>query len=140
MSLKAIILLLLILVCTRSHAQKRDCSTVKNGTFKVIGPDNSFTIIERQGDEQIETSIDNVYRTIFQVQWINSCCYTLKVKKVLKDNQNCPMAGDKTIVTVTINNVQKDGYILTCTSKDNPPAVFKCEKIKVKHPYTFPKE
>jgi len=69
---------LLLLSSLASNAQKMDCGQLRNGAFYFY-PRNSTNqyVTWRNGDEQVEKNLGTGDTTVYRVEWINDCTYSL---------------------------------------------------------------
>jgi hypothetical protein len=124
--------LLLIPICTLSLfmviAQSMDCTKFRNGTFKMVN-DGTTTIIERNGNKQLEFYNGSKAPTSLIVNWVDDCTYTLKpTEETLKKLPGIPKEA---LLTVKIIKVSNNTYIQTSTSNFSE-LVLTSEVIKIK--------
>jgi len=76
--LKIIFTSVLLFFCIYAHAQVKNCSSFREGTFKMEFKGKSI-LIKRYGNVQYEyLNNAQVATMVFTVKWINDCTYTLK--------------------------------------------------------------
>jgi hypothetical protein len=96
-----------------AHAQVKDCSKFKTGTFKMITEEGTF-ILKRTDSLQVESKIGEKIEMEFLVKWVDSCTYTLfPTKKTFKKFPDLPKDG---LLTVTIIETKPKSYVQTTTS------------------------
>lgn len=122
-----VVSILLISVVVR--AQIKDCSSVRNGKFK-INMEGMISYIERKGAVQIETEPKSGFKGEFKINWINDCTYTLQAVRI-HDKGNLPVIDYELILTTKIIRVE-DEYYLTETTSNKWDMVFEAKIYKVK--------
>jgi hypothetical protein len=82
------LLLLMVFLITKAHSQPADCFKFKEGKFRIADTRAGVvSIAERRGGYQTETS-ENIKATVrFKITWQSDCAYTLRLDKVLR-NEN----------------------------------------------------
>ncbi|MGK7389466.1 MAG: hypothetical protein ACNS60_03920 [Candidatus Cyclobacteriaceae bacterium M2_1C_046] len=108
---KFIFLLSFILLISTAKAQSLSCSDVKNGTYIINNSPfkNNNYIIQRSDNRQVEIDKKgNKY--IFEVEWINTCHYKLKLQEYIPSSTNFSYKGSTDIIIVEILKVDKEGY------------------------------
>lgn len=115
---------------TDKSGKNRDCSSVKNGKFKMENPEFGVCIIERMGNTQIETLEKFGQKGVFDVVWIDDCTYSLRVRKILRNDIEMPIA-DTMEVKARIMEVTDSSYVIETTSNIAAYAV-RFELLKVK--------
>lgn len=105
-----IIFIFLIFLSGLGYSQELDCKRFKNGKFKIIDPEVGNSIIERNGNKQIEYDEKTGQKIEFKVKWIDDCTYRLKVKEVLENPDNSFIPTNM-ILTVEIIETKENSYV-----------------------------
>ena len=85
---KITILILLVLPAFVAFSQQADCFKFKEGKFRIADTRvGVVTIAERKGGYQTESSEALKAVVRFSITWQNDCSYTLKLDKVIR-NEN----------------------------------------------------
>lgn len=111
------------------NAQIKDCSSVRNGKFKIVMDGTEF-FIERKGSVQTETEPRSGFRGEFKINWINDCTYTIQAVKI-HNKGNLPEVDYEMILTTKIIRVEQD-YYLTETTSNKWDMVFEAKIYKIK--------
>ena len=72
-------------------------------------------LIERNGNTQIEYNPKFKFKAEYRVTWINSCAYTLELKKVLENPENVVELKEGLKVNVEILVIKEKSYIQKST-------------------------
>ena len=119
----------ILLLSSMANAQIKDCSSVRNGKFK-IDMEGTVSYIERKGSVQIETEPKSGFKGEFKISWINDCTYTLQAVKI-HNKGNLPVIDYELILTTKIIRIEED-YYLTETTSNKWDMVFEAKIYKVK--------
>lgn len=79
--MKHILILLFLLIGSRSYSQLGDCSKFKNGKFIIYDKQVGNSIIERKGSKQVEVMEKTGEKLTARVKWVDPCTYLLYHKK-----------------------------------------------------------
>jgi hypothetical protein len=113
--MKIYFLILFLAFSTLSFAQQNECARFKNGNFKIVDSEHGDSYIERKGSKQIEYGEGSKLKLAFKVKWVNTCTYTLELKKVLENSNNLTLPEDM-ILTVEIVKTTENSYLQKSTS------------------------
>lgn len=103
-----ILLLLTAFYANHALGQQMECSDYHFGKFKFIDTkSNTNNRIERIGDKQIETDINNGRTTVFRVKWTSDCEYELTIIEGSSEYVN--FYRNK-ILIIKILETYNDGY------------------------------
>jgi tetratricopeptide (TPR) repeat protein len=105
-----------------------DCSDIKTGKFKHLSEEYGETIIERTIEYQIEESIKYGDKIKLKITWIDDCTYQLQPVEDLSNPENNEIPT--MILTSTITEITKNGYIQISSSNGNPMKI-KSEIIRM---------
>lgn len=113
-----------------SFAQPMDCAKFKNGRFKITDANaGGVYVLDRRDDYQVENNPKLKQTLRFKVRWLNDCTYTLKLDKVLRNENNLPIP-DNFILTVKITSTTANSYFQETTSNAYS-FVYKSEVVKI---------
>src|SRR4051812_37268931 len=95
---KIIVLLIILLPAVTAFAQPSDCFKFKEGKFRIADTRAGVvTIAERKGSYQTESSETLKAIIRFKITWQDNCSYTLKLDKVLRNENNINFPTDMEI-------------------------------------------
>ena len=127
---RILLLSLLLLSATGVFAQPPDCSKFRSGRFRIADTRAGVvTIAERKGDYQTESSeaLKAVLR--FRITWQDNCSYTLRLDKVLRNENKIDFPLNMT-VQVRIIETSRNSYIQE-TSSSLTNGTYKTEVFKL---------
>lgn len=105
---------LMILLSLSVFGQGLNCSEFKNGKFKIT-EDMEVSIIERNGDVQIEYGEYSQLKVELKVSWIDDCLYTLTLVQVLENPKGINV-NKNMVQTVEIIETKENSYIQRSSS------------------------
>jgi hypothetical protein len=89
------IILLLLLAGSYAFAQSPDCSKFREGKFRVADTQAGvITIAERKGMYQTESSESLKAVVRFRISWQDNCSFTLKLDKVIRNENKIDFPSD----------------------------------------------
>lgn len=113
---KFIILLLLLLPASSVFSQPFDCSKFREGKFRTADSRvGGIVITDRRGNYQTESTESLKLIIRFSISWQDNCTYTLKVDKVIRNENKVEIPGDLKI-NVKIVETSANSYIQEITS------------------------
>jgi hypothetical protein len=113
---KAIFLLLFLAFGFTAISQTPDCSKFREGKFRIADSRAGVvTIAERNSMYQTETSEALKAVVRFKISWQDNCTYTLKLDKVIKNENKINFPSDLEI-KVKITQTSASGYTQETTS------------------------
>jgi hypothetical protein len=113
-----------------SFGQSLDCAKFRNGRFKITDANaGGVFVLDRRGDYQVENNQSLKQTLKFKVTWLDDCTYTLKLDKVLRNENNLPIPGNM-IVTVKITSTTANSYTQE-SSSNLYTAIYKSEVVKI---------
>jgi hypothetical protein len=113
---KLVILFLLNIAATAAFSQTPDCSKFRDGKFRIADTRAGAVIIaERTSMYQTETSEALKAVVRFRISWQDNCSYTLKLDKVIR-NENKISFPSNLEIKVKIIQTTAGGYIQETTS------------------------
>lgn len=113
---KFIILLLLLLPASSAFSQPFDCSKFREGKFRTADSRvGGIVITDRRGNYQTESTESLKLIIRFSISWQDNCTYTLKVDKVIRNENKVEIPGDLKI-NVKIVETSANSYIQEITS------------------------
>ena len=113
---KFIILLLLLLPASSAFSQPFDCSKFREGKFRTADSRvGGIVITDRRGNYQTESTESLKLIIRFSISWQDNCTYTLKVDKVIRNENKVEIPGDLKI-NVKIVETNANSYIQEITS------------------------
>ena len=95
--------------------QQQSCHQFKNGKFKIIGDQGQQYIIVRKGNRQIEYDTRAKTKIELVVTWIDSCTYTLQLKKGTTKSGESTFPQEM-VLTVVILEMKENSYIQRTSS------------------------
>ena len=126
---KTFVALAILFFSFGASAQVKECSSVRNGKFKIM-MEGTESFIERKGSLQIETEPKSGFKGEFKITWLNDCTYTIQAVKI-HNKGNLPEIDYELILTTKIIRVEQD-YYLTETTSNKWDMVFEAKVYKVK--------
>jgi hypothetical protein len=113
---KPFLLLLFLLPCLSTFSQTPDCSKFREGKFRIADSRAGVvTIADRNNMYQTETSEALKAVVRFKISWQDNCSYTLKLDKVIRNENKINFPGDLEI-KVKITQTSAGGYTQETTS------------------------
>ena len=113
---KLTILFLLNMAVTLAFSQTPDCTKFREGKFRIADSRAGVvTIADRTSMYQTETSEALKAVVRFRISWQNNCSYTLKLDKVIR-NENKINFPSNLEIKVTITQTSAGGYTQETTS------------------------
>lgn len=113
---KLIILFLLNIVFSQAFSQSPDCTKFREGKFRIADTRAGTVIIaERNSMYQTETSESLKATVRFRISWQDNCSYTLKLDKVIR-NENKINLPSNLEIKVKIIQTTAGGYTQETTS------------------------
>ncbi len=110
--------------------QPMDCAKFKNGRFKITDANaGGVFVLDRRGAYQVENNQGLKQTLRFKVTWLDDCTYTLKLDKVLRNENNLPIP-ENWILTVKITSTTANSYFQETTS-NSFNFVYKSEVVKI---------
>ena len=113
---KTILLLILLVFSFTAFSQTLDCNKFREGKFRIADSRAGVvTIADRNSMYQTETS--EVLKAVvrFRISWQDNCSYTLKLDKVMR-NENKINFPSNLEIKVKIIATSADGYTQETTS------------------------
>ena len=128
---RSILFILLLLPAIMVFSQPADCSKFREGKFRTADPRvGAIVITDRRGGFQTESTEALKLIIRFSISWQDNCSYTLKLDKVIRNENKVDIPGNLTI-NVKIIETTHDSYSQEITSSmTNGPyrtEVFKTE-------------
>ena len=124
------ILTLLILPAMAAFSQTADCSKFKEGKFRIADTRvGVVTIAERRGGYQTESSESLKAVVRFSITWQDNCSYTLKLDKVIRNENKIDFPSNLEIHVKIISSNGKSYTQETTSSILN--GVYKVEVVKL---------
>jgi hypothetical protein len=118
--LKKIIILTFILLPVRAISQTVDCFKFKEGKFKIADTRAGVvTIAERRGGYQTESSEALKAIVRFKVTWQDNCSYTLRLDKVIRNENKIDFPANLEIHVKIIETTGKSYKQETTSSLTN---------------------
>ena len=116
MKKKLIILSVLLFCASLCFSQSFECSRFKEGKFRIADTRAGVvTIAERKGGYQTESSETLKAIVRFKITWQDNCSYTLKLDKVIRNENKINFPYDLEI-KVKITQTTDSGYTQETTS------------------------
>lgn len=113
---KTILLLLFLGFSLSSFSQTPDCGKFREGKFRIADTRAGAVIIaDRNSMYQTETSEALKAVVRFRISWQDNCSYTLKLDKVIRNENKINFPNDLEI-KVTITQTTAGGYTQQTTS------------------------
>jgi hypothetical protein len=113
---------------TLAFGQTLNCSSFRDGKFKIVAPAIGTYIIERKGEIQTEASDKDPNIYSYLIKWIDDCTYTLTpTKETLKLDPTLP---ENVVLTVKIIETRPNSYLQTTTS-NYANRELTCELIRI---------
>ncbi len=109
-------LLPILLFITTFSFYAQDCYGLKEGVFEMKN-DYGTTIIERQGNWQLEKSIEYGVVYLNKIEKINDCKYSVSLYKVI-DKGNLPDLGSSNVAVTEILKVEGSIFYFKTTLTD----------------------
>lgn len=107
---KITIFLLLVLPVRAAYSQVLDCGKFREGKFRIADSRAGVvTIADRRGGYQTESSEALKAVVRFRISWQDNCSYTLKLDKVIR-NENKINFPSNMEIRVTIIETSANGY------------------------------
>ena len=111
-------------------AQSLDCAKFKNGRFKITDANaGGVFVLDRRDGYQVENNQGLKQTLRFKVTWLDDCTYTLKLDKVLRNENNLPIP-ENWILTVKITSTTANSYFQETTS-NSFNFVYRSEVVKI---------
>ncbi|MCF7559815.1 hypothetical protein L3X39_04130 [Sabulilitoribacter multivorans] len=102
------ILYFITFICFLSCDSQTDCSSFKNGKFKIVDKKlNHESIIERNDSIQIERNLETGEESKYLIKWSGDCEYSLQITSGSEEVLN--VLKDK-LIFVKIISTERDGY------------------------------
>lgn len=113
---KIILVAIFSLFTAIAFSQNSDCSKFREGKFRIADTRAGVvTIADRNNMYQTETSEALKAVVRFRITWQDNCSYTLKLDKVIRNENKISFPPDLEI-KVKITQTTADGYIQETTS------------------------
>jgi hypothetical protein len=120
------IVLLIIFVSNSCSAQINDCYTFKVGKFEIVDSIKNKTYnFERNDSLQIEKDSDNKEPSIFKINWINDCEYSLQL---ISGDKNVMDFFKMKILHIKILETQPDRYKFSASIEGSSQIVYNTVK------------
>jgi hypothetical protein len=127
---KIIVLFFFILPATNATAQPTDCFKFKEGKFKIVDTKAGVvTIAERKGAYQTESSETLKAIIRFKITWQDNCSYTLRLDKVLRNENKIDFPANMEIRAKIIATAGKSYTQKTSSSVIN--GAYSVEVVKI---------
>lgn len=85
--MKIFLLFIVSLLSVSSFAQKKSpCDTMRAGTFKYIGGDDTTAVVVIDGDKHMEFHNNSAYHIASDIKWINNCTFELTMTEITIPN------------------------------------------------------
>ena len=95
--------------------QTKDCEKFKDGKFKIEDSEFGDSYIDRKGSQQTEYGEGSELKLQFKVKWLNTCTYTLELKKIIENPNNLELP-EGMILTVEIIETTENSYFQKSSS------------------------
>ena len=113
---KIIILILLLLPAAAAFSQLLDCSKFREGKFKTADPRvGAIVTTDRSRNYQTESTEALKLIIRFSISWQDNCSYTLKLDKVLRNENKVDVPNNLTI-NVKIVETHAGSYVQELSS------------------------
>ncbi len=109
---------LVLLLSISIYSQQPNCSSFKEGYFKMQDSINGVWAIHRVGSVQIEYSQKTKVKIELGVEWIDKCTYTLVLNKVLEGATNYP-TDVGLVLKVEILETSEKSYVQRTSTQNN---------------------
>ena len=127
---KNLLFLLFNLFCTAGFSQLPDCAKFREGKFRIADTQAGVvTIAERKGMYQTESSEALKAVVRFRVTWRDTCPFTLRLDKVIR-NENKIHSPANLEIPVKIIETKDNGYIQEVSST-LAPNTYRVEATRV---------
>jgi hypothetical protein len=130
MIIKITILIFFILPASTSFSQPADCFKFKEGKFRIADTRAGVvTIAERRGGYQTESSETLKAVVRFKITWQDNCSYTLKLDKVIRNENKIDFPSNLEIHAKIITTAGK--FYTQQTSSSLTNGTYNVEVIKI---------
>jgi len=109
---------ILLFISANALGQFKECAIFRNGKFQITEENMENSIIERNGDVQIEYGEFSQLKVELKVSWVDDCNYTLELVQVLENPKRINVSIGM-MLFVEIIETKANSYIQKTTSNIN---------------------
>ena len=110
--------MILLFLSANAIGQFKECDHFRNGKFQITEENMENSIIERNGDVQIEYGEFSQLKVELKVSWVDDCNYTLELVQVLENPKGINVSMGM-MLYVEIIETKENSYIQKTSSDIN---------------------